>query len=75
MSKPIQFTSVRFPDVKPNFYDNLNNMQFDLNVSTKQSIYPHEIIRSTDSQNVYTYPPTKLTCNLSAQKEVMKDDN
>ena len=75
MSKPVQFTSVHFPDVKPNFYDNLNNMQFDLNVSTKQTIHPHEIIRSTDSQNVYTYPPTKLTCNLSAQKEVMKDDN
>ena len=58
MSKPVQFTSVRFPDVKPNFYDNLNNMKFDLNVSTKRAIYPHELIRSTDSQYVYIHTPT-----------------
>ena len=27
---------MHFPDLKPNSYDNLNNMKLDLNVSTKQ---------------------------------------
>ena len=35
MSTPIQFTGVHFPDLNPNSYDNLNNMELDLNVSTK----------------------------------------
>ena len=64
MSKLLQFASVYFSDVNPNFYDNWNNMKFDLNVSTKQGIHPHEIIRSTDSQYVYTPTPTTWTCNL-----------
>ena len=58
MSKLVQFTSVHFPDLNPNFYGNLKNMKFDLNISTKQGIHPHEIIRSTDSQYVYTPTPT-----------------
>ena len=36
MSKLIQLTSVHFPDLKPNSYDNLNNLKLsDLNVSSK----------------------------------------
>ena len=34
MSKLVQFTGVHFPDLKPNSYDNLNNLK--LKVSTKQ---------------------------------------
>ena len=58
MSKLVQFTSVHFGDLNPNFYDNLKNMKFDLNISTKQGIHSHKIIRSTDSQYVYTHTPT-----------------
>ena len=35
MSKFVQFTGVHFSDLNPNSYDNLNNMNLDLNVSTK----------------------------------------
>ena len=36
MSKLAQFADVLFPDLKPNSYDNLNNMKLYLNVSTPQ---------------------------------------
>ena len=35
MSKLVQFTGVRIPDLHTNSCDNLNNMKLDLNVSTK----------------------------------------
>ena len=36
MSKLVQFTDMRFPDLNPNSYDNLNNVKLDLtNVSTR----------------------------------------
>ena len=36
MSKLAQFTDMRFPDLNPNSYDNLNNVKLDLiNVSTR----------------------------------------
>ena len=35
MSKRVQFTSVNFPDLNPNSYDNINNIKLDLNVSSK----------------------------------------
>ena len=38
MSKLAQFTGVHFPDLNPNFYNNLNNMKLDLNLSTKQGL-------------------------------------
>ena len=40
MLKLVQFTSVHFPDLNPNFYtyDNLNNMKLDLNVSAKVNL-------------------------------------
>ena len=34
MSKLVQFTGVYFPDINSNFYENLNNIKLDLNVST-----------------------------------------
>ena len=58
MSELVQFTSVHFADQNPNFYGNLKNMKFDLNISTKQGIHSHEIIRSTVNQYVYTHTPT-----------------
>ena len=36
MSKLVQFTGMRFPDLNPNSYDDLNHMKLDLKVSTKQ---------------------------------------
>ena len=36
MSKLVQFTNVDFPDLNPNPYDNLNDVELDLiNVSTR----------------------------------------
>ena len=36
MSRFVQFTSVHFPRLNPNFYDSLSNMKLDLSyVSTK----------------------------------------
>ena len=34
MSKLVQFTDVHFPDLSPNSYENLNNMKWNLSVST-----------------------------------------
>ena len=33
--KLVQFTNVHFAGLTLNFYDNLNNMKFDFNVSTR----------------------------------------
>ena len=42
MPKPVQVTSVHFPDLNPNSYDNLNNMKLDMSVSTKVKFSANE---------------------------------
>ena len=37
MLKLAQFIDVRFANLNPNSYDNLNNMKLDLNVSTRSA--------------------------------------
>ena len=49
MSKLVQFTDVHFPDLNWNSYDNLNNMNLYLNLSTRS------VNLSANSQGIYVY--------------------
>ena len=43
MSILAQFTGVPFPDLNPNFYDNLSNMSLDSNDSTKATFSANDL--------------------------------
>ena len=49
-SKLLQSTSVYFPDLNPNFYDNLNNMKLDLNIPAKAKFSANEQSRKFKNQ-------------------------